>query len=124
MHDVIVFMLYVRLLNQMINPFNLAAGLSLEVGPDSWPVVSLPPHKLELTHRTLYWKSWECRGGAAPRLLSVCLHIYVVKTYFRPSSGLKDFIIYLFIHHCTTLLILRYIRGNKVSSSQSKIQMD
>lgn len=43
MHDVIVFVLYVRPLNQMINPFNLAAGLSLEVGPDPWPMVSLPP---------------------------------------------------------------------------------
>lgn len=83
MHDVILFMLYVRPLNQMINPFNLATGLSLEVGPDPWPMVSLPPHKLELTqHRTLYWKSWECMGGTAPRLLSVCLHIYVVKNLF------------------------------------------
>lgn len=62
MRDVIVFMLYVRPLNQMINPFNLATGLSLEVGPGSWPMVSPPPHKLELTHRTLYWKSWERKG--------------------------------------------------------------
>lgn len=61
MHDVILFMLYVRPLNQMINPFNLAAGLSLEACPESWPVVSLPPHKLELTHWTLYWKSESAR---------------------------------------------------------------
>lgn len=82
MHDVIVFMLYVRPLNQTINPFNLAAGLSLEVGPDSWPMVSLPPHKLELMHRTLYWMSQECRGGTALCLLSICLHVRVVKNLF------------------------------------------
>lgn len=33
MHNVIVFMLYVRPLNQMINPFNLATGFSLGSRP-------------------------------------------------------------------------------------------
>lgn len=42
MLDVIVFMPNVDSLNQMINPFNL----SLDPGPESWPLVSLPPQKL------------------------------------------------------------------------------
>lgn len=68
----------------MINPFNLAAGLSLEVGPDSWPLVSLPPHKLELTHWTdASLEVSKCNYGTAPCLLSVRLYIYVAKAYFR-----------------------------------------
>lgn len=69
MLDVIVFMPHVDSFIQMINPFNL----SLDPGPESWPLVSLPPQKLG-PHITRLTGSLKLR-----RLLSVCLHGGAVK---------------------------------------------